>query len=236
LNTIFGNIISYFVFIPFTNWKLIHNLHHKWTGWRDKDPTTEKTFASRLRPTQKKIVDFCWKYYVPLFTLGYRLGIYWKLEKLKRHLSEKDYKVCCLSMLLMVIVYLVLIFTFPTVLLKLLPALYLSFIITDILSLSQHSHIEMPLAHDKDVSPLKYHEQAAYSRSLILNPLFSKFFLFNFNYHEAHHCYPGLPCYFLDQINTNSSNAYKFYFWLRKVKSMPGSEFIFTTSKDRSLF
>lgn len=236
LNTFFGHIISYFVFIPFWNWRQIHDLHHKWTGWRDRDPTTEKTFSARLSPKQTKLINFCWKYHVPLFTIGYRLGIYWKLEKLKRHLSQQDYRICVINMLGMMLVYATLAYFFWPKLVLLIPAVLFSFVLTDVISLSQHSNIEMPVSEGKDVSPLKYVEQARYSRSLILPPLISEYIVFNFNYHEAHHCYPGLPCYYLPRINHGSSNAYAFWPWLKKVKSIPGVDFVFMTSKDRSQF
>ncbi|MFM2228066.1 MAG: hypothetical protein RL664_1409 [Bacteroidota bacterium] len=38
LNSFFGNVFGMFSFIPFHSWKHMHNLHHRWTGWRDKDP------------------------------------------------------------------------------------------------------------------------------------------------------------------------------------------------------
>jgi len=233
LNLIFGKIISFFVFIPFDNWRLIHELHHKWTGWRDRDPTTEKTFINRLSPFQKKIVDFSWKYHIPLFTLGYRFGIYWKIEKLKRFLSKEEFQTCLYSMGRMIFVYSIILFYFSNWFLLLLPSLLISFIFTDIISLSQHSNIEIPNSNGAEVLPIKYQEQAKYSRSLIFSPFISKYILFYFNFHEAHHCYPGLPCYFLPQIKHSSGQSYHFYKWVKKAKSLKGSEFIFTESKNR---
>ncbi|MBL7715803.1 MAG: fatty acid desaturase [Bdellovibrionales bacterium] len=233
LNTVFGQIASFLVFLPFHNWKKIHALHHKWTGWRDLDPTTEKTFDGRFGTIQRQVIHFCWKYHVPIFTLGYRLGIYWKLEKLKRHLSPRDYFACQLNMAAMVIVYIGLIFFAGDTLLRILPALYFSWAICDVVSLSQHSHIEMPVSNGIAVQPLKYREQAQYSRSLILPSAIGEYFYFNMNFHEAHHHYPGLPCYHLPKVQVPSKNAYPFWPWLKKVKSMPGVVFIFTTSKDR---
>lgn len=236
LNDFFGHLTSIFIFIPLFNWRNIHGLHHQWTGWRDLDPTTEKTFASRLSPLQKSIINFCWKYYIPVFTIGYRLGIYWKLEKLKRHLPSSVYRLCVLNLILMTLLYLCLIFLFPVKILLLLPALYLSFVGTDLISLSQHSHIEIPVSGNNKVSPLKYVEQAKYSRSLVFPPLISKYLLYHINYHESHHCYPGLPCYYLPAINPGSTNSYPFWSWLKQVKKISGVEFIFNSSKDRTHF
>ncbi|MCO4793681.1 MAG: fatty acid desaturase [Bacteriovoracaceae bacterium] len=236
LNTLFGHFFSFLVFIPYYNWLEIHDLHHKWTGWRDKDPTTEKTFADRFSGKQEKIINTCWKYYIPLFTIGYRFGIYWKAEKLKRHLPEKNYKRCLLEMYLYAAFYLITIVLFPKFYLLILPALYISFIITDHISLSQHSHIKMPVSEGKDVEPLKFKDQAQYSRSLIFPKVISEYFLFNFNHHEAHHVYPGLPCYMLDKMNGDYYNSYQVLPWLKRVKSMSGVDFIFRSSSDRKDF
>ena len=53
-NKFFGNMFGLLTGIPFFTWRQMHNLHHRWTGWRDLDPTTEKTaksvVAKRWRP------------------------------------------------------------------------------------------------------------------------------------------------------------------------------------------
>lgn len=237
LNSFMGWIVSPFTFIPFFNWYKFHNLHHEWTGWRDKDPTTEGTFAEDLSDKQVKIVNFCWKYSIPIFSMGYRFGTYWNTDKSQRFLkSENDQLKHKFFMRLYLAFYIVLMISAPSFFINLIPAIYLSFIITDIIMLSQHAHIEMPVAKGQDVSPLKYTEQSQYSRSILLPYKVAKFFFFNFNLHEAHHAYPGLPCYFLPQIKVNSTNSYRFWPWLRKVKSMEGVEYIFRTSKVRDGF
>jgi omega-6 fatty acid desaturase (delta-12 desaturase) len=236
LNRILGYVLSFFVFIPFHNWSQIHTLHHKWTGWRDKDPTTEKTFADRLSSKQEALINFCWTWYVPIFTLGYRFGIYWKAEKLKRHLSDTHYKRSVTEMVLYGALYLTTMGLFPDIWLALCPALYLSFVITDIVTLSQHSHIEMRFSNGEDVRPLVYRDQAQFSRSLVLPALVSRVMLFNFNMHEAHHVYPGVPCYRLHEVDEKYTNSYPLIPWLSTVKSMKGIDFVFRSSAERDGF
>lgn len=235
-NTILGHIVSLFTFIPYYNWQEIHELHHRWTGYRDKDPTTEKTFDDRLTPFQTKLVNFCWRYSIPLFTLGYRFGIYWKVEKLRRHLEKSQYEKCLWSMIIYASIYSLFILIFPTTFFKLLPAILISFSLTDIISLSQHSHIRMLNSEGKEVSPLKYLEQIKYSRSLILPKWIGKYFIFNMNHHEAHHAYPGLPCYRLEQVHIQNVNDYPFLSWLIKVKNMDGVDFVFKSDPNRQGF
>jgi fatty acid desaturase len=235
-NIFFGHFISVFTLIPFISWREIHGLHHKWTGFRDKDPTTEKTFDDRLSPFQTWLINFSWKFYIPLFTLGYRFGIYWKLEKLKRHLDEKSYKRCKLNMLFLVFGYASLIIANPLFTLKCVLAMIISFIFTDLISLSQHSHIRMKHSDGRDVEPLKYIDQTVYSRTLIFPSNVEYYLLFNFNNHESHHAYPGLPCYRLKEVDIKLENAFKFFPWLKKVKSISGVEFIFKSSEHRDGF
>ncbi|MGK0367704.1 MAG: omega-6 fatty acid desaturase (delta-12 desaturase) [Thermoproteota archaeon] len=236
LNTFFGHIASLFVFIPYYNWLEIHDLHHKWTGYRDKDPTTEKTFDDRLSGGQVGLINFCWKFFIPLFTLGYRFGIYWKAEKLKRHLPRPQYLRCLVSMFSYVLIYIFLFFYFGDSIIKLLPAIFISMSITDIISLSQHSHIRMLNSEGKDVKPLRYLDQIKFSRSLIFPSFISNYLLMNVNFHEAHHAYPGLPCYHLPKMEIENVNSYTFWPWIKTVKNIPGVDFVFKSDPNRTTF
>jgi acyl-lipid omega-6 desaturase (Delta-12 desaturase) len=236
LNDFFGHIVSFFIFIPFTNWKTIHRLHHRWTGYRDKDPTTEKTFDDQLNDRKRKIINVSWRYSIPLFTLGYRFGIYWSVDKLRRHLSRNDQKRCLLNSVALLGMYVLVVWAFPGVMVRALPAVILSFVITDHVILSQHSNIEMKIAGGSVVSPMPAAEQAVYSRTILFPRAISRFFLFNMNYHEAHHAKPHVPCYELEKVSHVGKNAYAFLPWIRRVKTMSGVDFIFKTSNQRSDF
>jgi len=235
-NLVGGYCASFLVFVPLPNWAAIHELHHRWTGYRDKDPTTEGTFADALEPGQRRLINFCWRFWIPLFTLGYRLGIYWNLGKLKRHLSPHKFRICLAHMLLYLAAYAALLALFPAVFLALLPALLISFSMSDIMTLSQHSHVHMPVAAGKKVKPLAYAEQVQYSRTLLFPRWIARFILLNFNYHEAHHAHPGVPCYRLSHDAFAGGNAYPAWAWIKRVKSMPGVDFIFRTDLNREGF
>ncbi|PCJ55422.1 MAG: hypothetical protein COA79_20680 [Planctomycetota bacterium] len=230
LNKVLGYSFSFFAFMPHYNWVKMHQLHHKWAGWRDKDPTTENTFEVQLSTKQKSLVDLCWKYWIPLFSIGYRFENYWNPHKIKRHLDNRTYKRCRLHIYIYGFIYLLLLIIFPMVVLLVLPAVYLSFMLTDIIMLSQHSHIPMLHSNGRTVKPLSFMVQVSYTRSLILPMIISKYLFFNFNYHETHHAYPGLPCYHLHGIEIKAENSFRVFPWLRKVKSMNGVKFIFNSS------
>jgi hypothetical protein len=70
-----------------------------------------------------------------------------------------------------------------------------------------------------------------YTRSFYLNNFFAKYFLFNFNLHEAHHAYPLLPAYYLDNVDLGLPEEPTFFSWFNKAKSMKGEDYIFRTSK-----
>jgi omega-6 fatty acid desaturase (delta-12 desaturase) len=230
LNRIFGHVFGFLSFIPFTSWVAIHNLHHRWTGWRDKDPTTEGTVAPKFGKANRLLVNIAWSLSLPLFTIAYRLGNYWNPAKLNKHLPLQKLKPIRLNQLLQLALYLLAFIFFGKFMLDNLLAGYLiSLVVSDVFILSQHSHIEMPLANGREVKPLKYPEQVPYTRSLGLNRFLARFFFLNFNLHELHHAYPGIPAYHLNRIGESTPNQIPFWKYLFKFKRMPGMKFIFST-------
>ena len=97
--------------------------------------------------------------------------------------------------------------------------------------MSQHSHIEIPIANQEAVRPLRYKDQIIYTRSLNIYRSIAKIFFLNFNLHELHHAFPGLPAYYLDEIDSKTPNKVGFFAYLKDVKKMSGMNFIFRTSK-----
>lgn len=232
LNRVFGNIFAFLSFIPFTSWVAIHNLHHKWTGYRDKDPTTEGTVSPKFSTPVKWLVNFCWFFFIPLFTVGYRIGNYWNIKKLKKHLQQRKLAKIYLNISLQILLYgLVFIFFGSWIIHHFLVAYILSLMISDLFILSQHSHIEIPISNGKYVKPIRFSEQVQYTRSISLIRNIGSYVYFNFNLHELHHAYPILPAYYLDKTHLEMPNTVKFMQYLKHAKSMKGMDFIFNTSK-----
>src|SRR6185436_11621709 len=86
----------------------IHNLHHRWTGWRDRDPTTEDTVNPNFGPVMRVVVNLSWMLYFPLFSIAYRLGNYWSLKKLKKYLPAKKLPAIYLNQAIFLALYLML--------------------------------------------------------------------------------------------------------------------------------
>ena len=80
LNRILGHVFGLLSGIPFYTWMNMHNLHHKWTGWRDLDPTTEKTIKPSSLAVIRIIVNVAWFLFIPIFYLGYMFSNYWNLH------------------------------------------------------------------------------------------------------------------------------------------------------------
>lgn len=210
----------------------LSNLHHKWTGYRDKDPTTEGTVNPTFNLFTKLLINLCWVLWIPLFTIGYRLGNYWKIKKLKKYLTVSLLPNIYINMIIQLLIYCILFFVFGKWIVRYcLPAYFLSLIISDLFILSQHSHIEIPIAGNEPVRPIKFSDQLVYTRSISFVSMIEKFLFLNFNLHELHHNYPGIPAYQLHKINKPTPNKVKFVDYLLDAKSLSGMKFVFSTSK-----
>lgn len=233
LNIYFGHLFGFLSFIPFYTWQQMHNLHHRWTGWRDKDPTTESTITPGKSIVKNAIVNIAWWLFIPVFFLSYKISNYWNLMKIKRFLKASQYKQAVTQVILYLVVYAVLAYFFYSFIwLYILPAFLLSLVWKELVIMTQHSHVEMPVSDEKNVKPILSLDQVQFTRSFYLNSFLSKYFLFNFNLHEAHHAYPRLPAYKLDQVNLDIPKDPRFFLWVRKAKSMKGVDYIFKTSKE----
>jgi fatty acid desaturase len=129
-------------------------------------------------------------------------------------------------------IYVVLGFLFWDVILHVcIPGFIISLFWKELVIMTQHSHIEIPISGKKEVKPISYVDQVQYTRSFYTNQFFAKHFLFNFNLHEAHHAHPAIPAYKLSEIHLGVSNSPRFLNWLLKAKGMKGVDYIFKTSK-----
>lgn len=232
LNQIFGHFFGILTMIPFYTWTQMHYLHHIWTGWRDKDPTTEKTVEPSNSKVIRIIANISWRLYIPTFYLSYKLSNYWNLLKIKRFLDQKKYRIAIINVVLYIILYTVLIYFFGGfMLVNLLPAFLLSLVWKELVILTQHSHIEIPVSNGDNVRPISTLKQVDYSRSFYINPILSHYLLFGFNLHEVHHAYPGLPAYWLRNVDLGIEKRPTYSEWFSQAKSMKGEDYIFRTSK-----
>ena len=232
INVVLGHLFGILSFIPFYSWQQMHNLHHRWTGWRDKDPTTESTVSPSSSKAKNNIVNIAWKLFIPLFYLSYKLSNYWNVLKIKRFLNPKKYRKVKTQIFLYLVVYVILFYFFWDHIVKVfIFAFAISLLWKELIIMTQHSHIEIPISNKREVKPISYLDQVKYTRSFYINTSFAKYFLFNFNLHEAHHAQPAIPAYKLSSVNLNTPKRPAFFYWLFKAKKMKGVDYIFKTSK-----
>jgi acyl-lipid omega-6 desaturase (Delta-12 desaturase) len=230
LNVTAGHLAGLLALIPFESWRRVHGLHHRWTGWQDLDPTTA-SLAPRVRGrVQRAVVDTAWRLWLPLFSVLYRLGNYWNLVRLSRMFpSAGQRRAVHVNAIVLASIYLAVIgIVGPVEMLRLFAvALLLSLALQDPLILSQHTHIPQRLSDGRKVTPLSPSEQETYTRSLRCPRLFAYWVLLNFNAHELHHRYAGVPGYRLHGIEHTQANEVHWWTWLRAAKRLRGSVFLF---------
>ena len=224
-----GQVAGFFSVIPFYNWKRVHGRHHKWTGWQDVDPTTATLVPRELSRVERVLVNVCWRYWIPLFSVLYRVNNFWNWPRLCS-LFEKseDRQRLALSSVALVVAYAaVIVIVGPAALLRLVGlGLLLSLVAEDLLLLSQHTHIPQQLSHGEPVRPFPTIEQEVFTRSLVF-PRWLSALLLHIDAHELHHMYPFVPGYRLGGIAYETENEIGVWTWVRRARAMPGELFLF---------
>jgi fatty acid desaturase len=165
-----GLIAGFFSLIPFYNWKRIHGRHHKWTGWQDVDPTTASLVPRPLGRVERALVNVCWRCWIPLFSLIYRVNNFWNMPRLRSLFTKpqerRRFAVSSIALLATYVVIVALIGP-ATALRSAGAGLLLAFVAEDVLILSQHTHIPLQISHGEPVRPFPTIEQEAFTRSLV---------------------------------------------------------------------
>ena len=232
INIIMGHLFGFLSIIPFYSWQQMHNLHHRWTGWRDKDPTTESTVRPSSSRAKNSVVNVAWKFCIPLFYLSYKLSNYWNIFKIKRFITLKKFRKVKIQICVYVAIYVMFFYLFWEFIEQVfIFSFMISLLWKELVIMTQHSHIEIPISNDKEVKPISYLDQVQYTRSFYVNLFFAKYFLFNFNLHKAHHAHPAIPAYKLSDICIDTVEGPTFFYWLLRAKKMKGVDYVFKTSK-----
>ncbi|MFQ5543420.1 MAG: fatty acid desaturase family protein [Nitrospiria bacterium] len=230
LNAISGHLASFFCVIPFRCWKKVHTLHHKWTGWQDLDPTTAPLIPRNLSYIEKVVINICWKYWIPLFSLIYRINNFWNIPRLRRIFSNAGQKkklqwnILCLFILYSGFITWI---GFTQILRLAGLGFLMSLIFQDPLLLSQHTHIPLNLSHGERVRPYPPLKQEVFTRSLKFPAWFSFCVLLHFDAHELHHMHPQVPGYCLRKISYIPQNEMYWWRWIKEVKRIPGEVFLY---------
>ena len=226
MNTTVGVIASVGSLMPYEQWRVAHNLHHRWTGYIDLDPTASGDNETVIQKSQKTIVDFAWKYWIPLFIPAFYIRTFWNpffSFTMAKNNKEKAFQIFCL--LFMFAPYIVMTYIFGAeFLLTIFPGLYFTIWFADPFLLSQHVHLPRFFSSDVEGTPkpvpLRLHDQ--YTREVTFPKIISDLVFMNFNYHLAHHYFPNLPAYHLSKLEYETPTRMPFMDWIRKSKKVPG--------------
>lgn len=238
LNKHSGHLSSLLAGIPFESWVAVHGIHHRWTGWQDLDATTATLVPRRLAMWERLAINVCWRLWIPLFSILYRLQNYWNLPRLYRLFPREPKRLLIsrnLVLLLMTYVTIVYLVGIATIAQVFGLSVIMTLMMQDILILSQHSHIPMELSHGEDVEPFAPAEQEFFTRSLRFPKWFSTLVLLNLDSHELHHIYPSVPGYYLNRIDYKSHNEVTWWRWIWNAKRVPGVVLLFQNSNDTGL-
>lgn len=228
-HAIAGQLAGFFSVIPFFNWKRVHGRHHKWTGWQDVDPTTETLVPRELKAAERVLVNVCWRYWIPLFSVLYRVNNFWNWQRLRSlfESSNDRRRIAVGSSGLLGAYVAIALLVGPATLLRTIGfGLLLALIAEDLLLLSQHTHIPQQLSHGESVRPFPTIEQEVFTRSLVFPPWLSAVLL-HIDAHELHHMYPFVPGYRLGGITYETENEIDVWTWIRRARAMPGEIFLF---------
>lgn len=234
LNETFGMVASLFALLPFYPWKYIHHAHHKWTGWREMDPTIPERKFEELTAGQIRLVNFCWKFWIPIFAFTYSLQTFYKMSRLTRLFSgKKRHSAMSWSIRAIGLGHLIMLIGFglSTYLQVWLLAFFLYLSISDPLLLSQHTHLDYRDAESDEIAPVSHKEQAVFSRSVEYPAWMEKYLLYFNNRHGLHHQFPWIPTYQLGKMESPEENRISWLEWLRIAKSLPGHLLIFRSYK-----
>jgi fatty acid desaturase len=229
-----GFAAAAFSMIPYHCWIRVHGRHHKWTGWQDLDPTTASLVPRPLGRAERAIVNACWRFWVPLFSIIYRAANYWHLPRvLAMFPGPADRRAVLRDAGVLAVLYALVIWAVgpAEVLRGAGVAVVLSLVLEDLLLLSQHTHVPQHVSHGVPVRPFPAVEQESFTRSLRFPRLVSAFVL-NFDAHELHHMYPFVPGYHLRRIPYRTENEIGWWRWISGAKRLSGEVLLFQNRRD----
>lgn len=234
LNRVVGHIAGFLTLIPFWNWQRVHARHHKYAGWQDLDATTASLVPRPIPAWERRIIDFVWMFWIPVFAMTYRIQNFWNLPRIGRFITHKEslhrIRMNTLAALVGYGAILVTVGVVETITL-IGPAFLASLVAQEALILSQHTHVPQRVSGGRNVQPFSPLEQATYTRSLRFPAAVSVLFM-HVDAHELHHMYPFVPGYLLRCIKYRPGNEVNWWLWIKTARRLRGTDFLFRNWDD----
>lgn len=230
-NMAVGLFGSLFALVPFFSLSYIHSKHHIWIGWRDRDPSQKVVTPEDVPPARRFIVDFCWRFWVPIFGILFGLSNFWNIPRLFRMVKFTPLRFkFVFGIVFPIAIHVALGFAGVSHWRYWALAYFFFSTIADPMLISQHSHIPQNRAYDQEVKPIMPKDQPVYCRDLLFPEWFTRYFLLGFNIHAIHHMVPMIPSYRLHEIDQSlgkeGSTRTHWLDWFIRAKAMRGTELL----------
>jgi omega-6 fatty acid desaturase (delta-12 desaturase) len=237
LNDVFGHVASLMCLVPYSSWRYVHSQHHRWVGWIDRDPTT--VALSRPPPPLgvQRLVNCCWRFWIPVFSLVFGVSVFWNARSVARVApSPRQRRWTWFSILFLPSVFAGLVAMGGS---RFLAIWGLSFVfyltIADPILLSQHVHLPLLRSDGLPVTSFNGADQDHFSRTLVVPRWVGQWVFLQFTNHGVHHAYPNVAHYHIDGIPFTPSHAVGWWEWLRQAKRMTAVRLLYESSKQTSV-
>lgn len=201
--TIAGTIASVFCGVPYIPWREVHNLHHKWVGVIDRDPTQQGLLKLKhYSPAKNALWTVIWRMWIPaiFFVLIFKLLWGWPLSEWKKG-DRKSALRNGASLLVVALPRVALFVLFGwSALWILLPMTYVFVFLDENVSVPQHSGY-FPYTSETHPRPLRPWEHVEITRTTNRPGIAGVLLSLNFSLHTEHHLFPTVPWYRLPRVS-----------------------------------
>lgn len=183
--------------LPFKAWTESHIKHHIWSGNIEMDPVMALRVTVPQAPEKmKSFLSLAWRMWFPLIA-ALQFTLFWKLS-LTYAYRTKSWSLF-IETLAPLLLWSALLLGLPASIsvAVLLPALFLYFLINEVINLPHH--LQLPVLQGS--AKLPFWEQYKTARSCLYPTWVARYVTLNFNLHSEHHMYPDAPWYTLDKIS-----------------------------------
>jgi fatty acid desaturase len=231
-NRVAGHVAGCAALIPFRTWRLVHAGHHRWTGWQDRDATTAALAPRARGRLERALANAAWRSGFPLFSLAYRWNNFWNAHRVERFFAGEGARARNAALGLACVYAALALAVGPLVLARLVGVgLLLGLALQDPLILSQHTHLPMPCAAQREVRPLSAAQQARYTRSLAFPAWIGRGLLCGVGEHERHHAFPRVPGYLLHRVPWTPPRRVGAWRFLRAARRLSGARLLFENAE-----
>jgi fatty acid desaturase len=237
LNDVFGHVASLMCLVPYSSWRYVHSQHHRWVGWMDRDPTTVALTRAPPSPRIQRLVNFCWRFWIPVFSLVFAVSIFWNARRVAGIApSPRQRRRTWFSIVLVPLIYGGIVAVAGARLLAVWPLAFVFYLmIADPVLVSQHVHLPLLRSDGAPVESFAFGDQDQFTRTIVVPGWVSRWVFLHFTNHAVHHAHPNVAHYDIDRIAFTASHAIGWSEWLRVAKRMPAIRLLYESTRETGI-